>query len=248
MTPPRALIITAPGTNREADLAFALAQVGADPMIMPLVELRQQPQVLNTAQLIIIPGGFSYADALGAGRIFAWELREILGEGISECAQRGVPVLGICNGFQVLVGLGVLPGGLQRVALAPNSPVGFQCRWVSLHAVSQRSPWTAGLADPLHCPIAHGEGRFTCDEPTLLSLRHDDQVALTYADGPWSPANPNGSIGDIAGVCDGTGMILGLMPHPENAVLPRQHPQRRCPAGAHLGSALLARGVDYARG
>lgn len=248
MTQPRALIITAPGTNRDADIAFALAHAGAQPEIMPLIALREQPQVLRGAQLIVIPGGFSYADALGAGRIFAWELRQIVGEGISECAQRGVPVLGICNGFQVLVRLGVLPGGVRSAALAPNRPAGFQCRWVTLSAVSQRCAWTAGVAGPLHCPIAHGEGRFICDESTLRSLRADDQIALTYADGPWSPANPNGSIGDIAGVCDGTGMILGLMPHPENAVLSRQHPQGNCPAGAHLGSALITRGVDYARG
>jgi phosphoribosylformylglycinamidine synthase len=147
-------------------------------------------------------------------------------------------VIGICNGFQVLTSAGLLPG-----ALGHNSQGRFDCRWVVLDAdPNSHCVWTAGLSEPIHCPIAHGEGRDVHgDVPALTEAR---QVALRYRS-----TNPNGSIDDIAGVCDPTGVVLGLMPHPENHVLPRQHPLHRRGGGgeAHLGLRLFENGVAHAK-
>jgi phosphoribosylformylglycinamidine synthase subunit PurQ / glutaminase len=240
---PSALVIAAPGTNRDRDVSLALQLAGAEPRTVLVAELAAHPQLIEHCELIVVAGGFSYADALGAGRVFALELDRILGDRLPEAVDRGVAVLGICNGFQTLVRLGLLPGSERRAALGPNLSGRFDCRWVRLAAVSQRCVWTRDLDDEIDCPIAHGEGRFTCDDATWTALVAQDQVALTYH------RNPNGSRGDVAGICDPTGQILGLMPHPENHILSRQHPERHRPdhRGGRLGLALFEQGVAYAK-
>jgi phosphoribosylformylglycinamidine synthase len=195
---------------------------------------------LSAAQLVVIAGGFSFADALGAGRLFALELQHLIGDQLQTFAARGKPVLGICNGFQTLVRMGVLPGG-HEAALGHNDSGGFQCRWVTMKPVSKTCAWTEHLTEDIYCPIAHGEGRFTCDDETLSALQANDQIALTY-----SSANPNGSRHNIAGICDSTGMVLGLMPHPENHVIGRQHPQHHRGRTNGLGLHLFAEGVRIA--
>jgi phosphoribosylformylglycinamidine synthase I len=227
-----AVVLAAPGTNRDGDVAAALDAAGAAPRIVTLAELRDDPKSLDAARLVVVAGGFSFADALGSGKLFALELADILGEGVAALLAAGRPVLGICNGFQTLVRLGLLPGGAGPTVLAPNDSGRFECRWVTLAPpVTSRCVWTTGLDGPLACPVAHGEGRFHAPTDVLDALEANGQVALRYAgdDGAAAagayPANPNGSAHDIAGVCDPTGLVLGLMPHPENHIHDWQHPR-----------------------
>jgi phosphoribosylformylglycinamidine synthase len=239
MSRPLAMVVAGPGTNRDRDVAFALDLAGATPEIVLAADLTADPSRLRQAQLLVLAGGFSYGDALGAGRMLALELGHgRSGEALAQFVAAGNPVLGICNGFQVLTRAGLLPGALDH-----NEGGTFQCRWVRLAPVSQRCIWTRGLDGELHCPIAHGEGRYTTDD--LAALQARDQVALRYAGG----TNPNGSVADIAGVCDESGVVLGLMPHPENAVLARQLPGRRVPGDRvrPLTLDLFGNGVAYAK-
>jgi len=219
-----------------------LELAGAQARITLLAELAEQPGLIRTGDLVVVAGGFSYADALGAGRLFALELERILGDLLPETVDRGVPVLGICNGFQTLVRAGLLPGGDRRVALGHNLSGTFDCRWVRLAPTSRHCVWTRDLDHDIDCPIAHGEGRFVCDDDTWHTLVAGDQIALTYRSD-----NPNGSRGDVAGICDPTGLVLGLMPHPENHVLARQHPRRHRPDHnpGRSGLALFQRGVAH---
>lgn len=237
---PRALVITAPGTNRDADVMFALELAGADPQTMSMRQLIAMPHRIDESQIIVIPGGFSYADALGAGRLFAHDLMGVVSDGLIRAVEKRRPVIGICNGFQTLVRTGLLPGGPRRVALGHNESDTFDCRWVRLAPTSQRCIWTRSLIEEIECPIAHGEGRFTCEPDVYQELVDNDQIALRYT----SP-NPNGSIGAIAGICDDSGVVLGLMPHPENHVLPRQHPQFHRGITGRLGLNIFKQGVNY---
>jgi phosphoribosylformylglycinamidine synthase subunit PurQ / glutaminase len=247
-----AVVLAAPGTNRDVDVAAALELAGASARIIPLAEVNAAS--LADARMAVVAGGFSFADALGSGRLFALELADRLGDSLHEFIAAGRPVLGICNGFQTLVRAGILPGPTGRAALGHNAHGRFECRWVTLEAdTASTSIWTAGITAPILCPVAHGEGRFHTDADTLVALRANGQIALRYrrADGSDAngsfPANPNGSDDDIAGVCDLTGVVLGLMPHPEDHVLNRHHP--RWTRGESTGSCqpLFANGVRHAK-
>ena len=233
---PRALVVAAPGTNRDAEAAFALELAGADARVVPIEAIADR---IGDAHLLVLAGGFSYGDALGSGRLFALELRHALGERLNEFIAAGRPVLGICNGFQALVRTGVLPG-----ALGHNTSGSFECRWVHLVAEPQKCIWTDGIDEPLFVPVAHGEGRYVATGESRPVLRYATAAGAT-AKGEY-PANPNGSDHDIAGVCDASGLVLGLMPHPEDHVLARQHPRRS--RGQTFGNAvrLFTNGVRYA--
>lgn len=230
MSTPKALIPVALGTNRDHDLAVAFKAAGAEAECVPLTALRSGEVSLADFQLLGVPGGFSYGDSLGAGRLFGLDLAGWFADQLHAAVAREIPIIGICNGFQALVRAGLLPGNEQAAVLTENRSNRFECRWVTLDPASTRSVWTKDLSEPLRCPIAHGEGRFVADD--LASLEAADQVALRYLANDGSPAadgypaNPNGSAGDVAGVCDTTGLVLGLMPHPENHVHPRQDPLR----------------------
>jgi phosphoribosylformylglycinamidine synthase len=239
---PIALVVRGPGTNRDPDVSLALDLAGAEPRTILAADLVADPSVLDQARMLVLAGGFSYADALGAGRVLALELERGLGDELRGFVAAGRPVIGICNGFQALVRTGLLPGAGRRAALAPNDTGRFECRWVTLAPVSQRCVWTAGIEQAIDCPIAHGEGRFVCDDDTLADLRASDQIALTYA-GP----NPHGSVAAIAGITDATGVVLGLMPHPENHVLPRQFPRHARGERGGLGLTLFEHGVRHAK-
>jgi phosphoribosylformylglycinamidine synthase subunit PurQ / glutaminase len=244
MTGLPAMVVAGPGTNRDGDACDALRMAGASPTVVLASELTACPSMLDRFHLIVVAGGFSHADSLGAGRMLALDLEAGLGDQLRTFVAAGRPVIGICNGFQVLTRAGLLPGSLGH-----NTSGRFDCRWVELDAEpTSTCVWTAGLGDPVHCPIAHGEGRYVHPDPTRLAL--DGQVALRYRS-----ANPNGSIADIAGVCDPSGVVLGLMPHPENHIVHRQHPRHRSTrfrrsAGesidAGLGLRLFANGVRHA--
>lgn len=220
MSRPAAIVVAGPGTNRDTDAVLALDLAGAEPSVVLAAELTARPEILDEARIVVLAGGFSYGDALGAGCMLALDLTAAdggrLGERLRSFVASGRPVVGICNGFQVLTRSGLLPG-----ALGHNAGGHFDCRWVTLTPEpGSRSIWTAGLVDDVHCPIAHGEGRYVHPDPDGLAAA--GQVALRYSGG-----NPNGSVADIAGVGDPTGVVLGLMPHPENHVLARQHPRHR---------------------
>lgn len=249
---PRVLIPSALGTNRDADLAQAFVLAGAEAETVPLAALRAGERTLSDFQLLAIPGGFSYGDALGAGRLFGLDLAGWFGDQLRSAAEQGMPIFGVCNGFQALVRAGLLPGAEHSAVLAHNDARQFECRWVNLapsDSSTSRCVWTKNLREPLRCPVAHGEGKFVTDNAEALAT--NGQVALRYATASGAPAgleypsNPNGSIDDIAGICDRTGRILGLMPHPENHVLERQDPLRgRNPSGLCL--ELFKNGVEAA--
>lgn len=229
---PKVLIPVALGTNRDHDLAVAFEAAGAEAVTVPLNALRSGETTLAEFQILAVPGGFSYGDALGAGRLLGLDLAGWFGEQLAEAVDRHMPIIGICNGFQALVSAGLLPGGQTKAVLTENESNRFECRWVHLQSepAATNSVWTAGLSEPLRCPVAHGEGRFVADD--LAALEAAGQVALRYANPDGSaagtdyPANPNGSAGGVAGVCDASGLVLGLMPHPEDHITQRQDPLR----------------------
>jgi phosphoribosylformylglycinamidine synthase len=228
---PNCLIIRTAGINCDRELAHAFMLAGANVTTVHLNTLIHEPHRIDEARLIGIPGGFSYGDDIAAGRIFANRLRHQLLEPLQRAVERGAAIIGICNGFQVLVKLGLLPDpqvAAQTTTLADNTSGRFIDRWVRLSAPDDSACiWTKGLGD-LTLPIAHGEGRFVVrSDDVLQSLRANRQIAMTYA----PDDNPNGSTADIAGICDPTGRVLGLMPHPERYVHATHHPSwTRLPA------------------
>ncbi|MFO7168069.1 MAG: phosphoribosylformylglycinamidine synthase I [Chloroflexota bacterium] len=241
---PRVLVLRAPGINRDADAAAAVELAGGCAERVHVNRIVAGSARIADYAMLIIPGGFSYGDHLGAGKLLAVDLAHRLGEQIAAFVADGRPVIGICNGFQVLVKAGILPGAapagdgvpeqgrmVPQATLTDNASGQFECRWVYLAAdPTSRCVFTQGIERPIEVPVAHGEGRFvTRDRETLEALRAAGQVALRYVapDGgrPGYPGNPNGSDDDIAGVCNAQGNVLGLMPHPENAALPHQHPR-----------------------
>ena len=203
-------VVTFPDSNSDVDALNALAVAGVDP-----VTLWHESPDLQSVSAVILPGGFAYGDYIRAGVIarFSPVMR-----GVSEFAAAGGYVLGICNGFQVLAEAGLVPGALLR-----NRSLRFACRIVAIKPERLDSPFTrAATGQPIHIPIAHGEGCYYADEATLDQLERDGQVLFRYVrdDGkpaldPDEPANPNGSLRAIAGVCNAAGNVAGLMPHPE---------------------------------
>lgn len=248
---PTALILHANGSNRDHDAAQAIVKAGGKAEIVHLNQLRRERTDWSAFQMLVVPGGFSYADALGAGKLMALDLRSYFADQVQTFVAEGKPVIGICNGFQALVKSGVLPGveGVQAT-LTFNQRGHFECRWVTLQPVSSRCLWTRGLDEPIDCPVAHGEGNFVLADASLLAqLQANDQIALVYAgaDGNAAqrhyPSNPNGSIGDIAGICNPQGNVLGLMPHPEDHIDRLQHPQWTRGFRGRLGLRLFENGI-----
>jgi phosphoribosylformylglycinamidine synthase len=271
------LILHATGTNRDREAAWAVEKAGGDPVILHVNALREQPTHLHDFQMLILPGGFSYGDALGAGRLLGTDLRWLFEDELARFIESGKPVLGICNGFQALVKSGWLPGppadgpssSLRtrvEATLARNTSNRFECRWVWLEpqrdsvCLFTRDLTRRGDAARITCPVAHGEGRFVPDAGVLERLQARGQIALTYvcdgvrpergqSEGPVGyPANPNGSVADIAGICNEQGNVLGLMPHPEDHIVPWQHPRWTRGEEGGLGLPLFVQGLEYARG
>lgn len=231
MSRPRVIVLRAPGTNCDEETAAAWQLAGADAESIHVGRLIESPELLDQFQILTIPGGFSYGDDLGAGRILASRFGAVLSDATRRFHDRGGMILGICNGFQVLVRAGLLPGGgTSPATLAHNDSGHFESRWVRLKARPGKSPFLT-QGDPIELPVAHGEGKFLmARDQDLAALEAAGQVLLQYADEQGEPtqaypANPNGSARAIAGVCDPTGRIFGLMPHPERYIDPLQHPR-----------------------
>jgi phosphoribosylformylglycinamidine synthase len=234
MAQPRAIVLRAPGTNCDEETAAAWERAGAVSEISHVGRLIESPGSLDSYQILTLPGGFSYGDDLGAGRILATRLGTVLGESLRRFHDRGGLVLGICNGFQVLVRAGLLPGTASggRATLARNDSGRFEARWVRLVTRPGLCPFVSSRSSAtIELPVAHGEGRFVLESPEALAeLDRAGQIVLKYADSQGRPTeaypdNPNGSPAAVAGVCDPTGRIFGLMPHPERFVEPWHHPR-----------------------
>ncbi len=217
--------------------------------------LLAEPKLLAEFQILCFPGGFSYGDDIGAGRILGSQIEHRLTDRVAEFKEAGKLILGICNGFQILMKSGVLlPGDAQgpRATLTWNASGRFEARWVKLRTVGTKSVFFAGI-DTLYLPVAHAEGKFvTRDAETLAALEKAGQITLRYeADGGDAhgayPASPNGSQADIAAICDSSGRVCGLMPHPERFVDPTQHPRwtRQPPAKVGAGLRVFENAVRY---
>jgi phosphoribosylformylglycinamidine synthase len=259
MTAPAVLVLRAPGINCERETADAFTRVGGRPELVHVKRLLEQPQLLDRFAILVFPGGFAYGDDIAAGRVLATELRTRLGDRLVDFVDRGRLALGICNGFQALVRLGLLPrtGGrlAQEVTLTYNLSNHYECRWVTLKSARSRcvfvpDGWT------IRCPAAHGEGLLLArDAAQQTFLADEGYVVFRYVDAAGRPtevypANPNGSPGGIAGLTDVTGRVLGLMPHPDRAYLPHHMPdwRREGLAAAGDGLALFEAMVKAAAG
>jgi phosphoribosylformylglycinamidine synthase I len=251
MLAPRALILRAPGTNCDHETAHAFERAGGLARRVHVRALSARPSIIDDCQILCIPGGFSYGDDIASGRIFALELATRLGDTLLRFRDRGGLVLGICNGFQVLVQTGLLLAdpatGRPEATLAHNTSGFYVDRWVRL--ACRRSPcvFLDGLTE-FDLPVAHGEGRFVLRDPARLApLQDAGQLPLTYvADDTGRPTNPNGALGDVAGACDPTGRVFGLMPHPERFIDATQHPSwtgRLDPSAAGAGLTIFANAV-----
>ena len=226
----KTLILRAPGTNCDGETAFAFEQAGAHTSSIHVNRLIRREERLEDYQIFVIPGGFSYGDDIAAGKVLANELNLKLAQELPKFIKAGGLILGICNGFQVLVKAGLLPkpsaGGEQSVTLTNNDSGKFECRWTYL-TVNDKSPcvFTRGI-DRMQLPVAHGEGKLTADAGALTN----SNIVLTYSNAEGSdsiryPENPNGSERNIAGICDRSGRVFALMPHPERYIRGTQHPQ-----------------------
>ncbi|HXF61590.1 MAG TPA: phosphoribosylformylglycinamidine synthase I [Caldilineaceae bacterium] len=255
---PRILILHASGANRDTEAARACELAGGEPEIVHINQLRSGARSFGDYAMLLLPGGFSYGDALGAGARMALDLQVFFQEQLAAFVETGRPVLGICNGFQTLVKCGLLPGGPahpagngaapRQVTLTENASGHFECRWVHLAPNRRASAgFLSELDDLIFCPVAHGEGNFQVkDGEVLQALEANHLVAFRYVDqegrpaGERYPLNPNGSVADIAGICNPQGNVLGLMPHPEDHVLPIQNPfGRRDRLGLPLFRAII---------
>lgn len=254
MAKPRTLVLRAPGTNCDEETVYAFELAGSDAERIHINRLIEQPSLLSQYDILCIAGGFSYGDDLGAGRVFAAQINLHLADAMRAFHQAGKLILGICNGFQVLTQTGLLledGQGASAGALAFNDSAKFEDRWVHLRVESDRCVFLKGL-ESLYLPVAHAEGKVVLDETSrLASLRQSQQLALSYANRNGAtaeyPANPNGSVGSIAGVCDATGRIFGLMPHPERFVHYTQHPRwtrERLPQEGD-GLAIFQNAVEF---
>lgn len=249
---PKVCVLRAAGTNCDKETAFAFSLCGARAELIHVNSLISRRKKLGDYRILAIPGGFSYGDDVAAGKILANELRTKLLADIKEFIARGKLIIGICNGFQVLVKSGLLPGNDsldQEASLIINDSGKFEDRWTYLKSAASKCVWTKSLPEMIYLPVAHGEGKFIVKDKTTLKRLHDNnEVVFRYcgAAGKFSgyPDNPNGSIDNIAAICDQTGRILGIMPHPERHVNARQHPRWQ---GQKEGDGLriFRNGVEY---
>jgi len=254
MLKPKVCVLRSAGTNCDQETAAAFLLAGAQPELLHINRLASAEKTLNDFHILALPGGFSYGDDIASGKIFANELRFKLADALNKFISDGKLIIGICNGFQILVKSGLLPGrGLQQEAsLIINDSAKFESRWVYLKSAGSNCAWTKGIKKIIYLPVAHGEGKFvTADKNVLIRLKRNKQIVFQYCDTAGNlsgyPDNPNGSTENIAGICDETGRIFGLMPHPERHVYAAQHPRKDEveSGGVKDGLQIFKNGVDF---
>jgi phosphoribosylformylglycinamidine synthase len=228
----KAIVLRAAGINCDVETQYALELSGAEAQRIHINKIIESSELLDTFQILVIPGGFSYGDDVAAGKILANQIIHHLSDRLNAFIEAGKIVLGICNGFQVLIKTGILgkiePKGKQQITITNNDSGRYEDRWVYLEPSSKKCIFI----DPdrrIYLPIAHGEGKIVFENENVLEkLKKDDRIALRYVDENGNtgsfPINPNGSTDSIAGLCDSTGRVLGLMPHPERFIRFTQHP------------------------
>jgi phosphoribosylformylglycinamidine synthase len=230
------MVMRTDGTNCDVETAYAFQIAGAAPRLVHINQLRSGEEKLSGYKILALPGGFSYGDDVHSGKVLAVELTSFLRRKISNFVASGGLVIGICNGFQVLVRTGLLPFGeigSISATLMVNDSARFECRWVRLRVEKNSAVFLRGAAGRLiDLQVAHGEGRFYTGAATLAEIERRGLIALRYVDGDGGPTqdypdNPNGSLNAIAGITDARGRIMGLMPHPERNCLPTHHPNWR---------------------
>lgn len=229
MIKPKVIVLTGYGINCDEETKYAFELAGAEVKLCHVNDLIEDKSKLGNYQILAFPGGFSFGDDTGAGNALANRIRNHLGEQVRRFVERDKLVLGICNGFQALTNLGLVPAlnenyGERRVALVHNDSARYQCEWVDLKFNSRNTtPWLWRSLE-MSLPIAHGEGKFFTDSATLEQLKRRQLIAAQYVQGEMhaffhkKDHNPNGSLEDIAGISDETGKVLGMMPHPERAI------------------------------
>lgn len=229
MAIPLTLLLTGYGINCEEETAFAFQKSGSRTKIIHINDLIEDRKLLDEAQILVFPGGFSYGDDTGSGKALANRIKNNLFDEIINFVARDTLILGICNGFQVITNLGLVPAlcgftGMAEVALEHNKTFRYQCRWVDLEINSKsQCIFTKGI-NRIHIPVAHGEGNFFATPKVLQQLEELNLVTMRYIKPSGEPANqefpfnPNGSVNDIASICDKTGRIMGMMPHPERGM------------------------------
>jgi len=254
------IVLRTAGTNCDRETVFAFENGGAQTEAVHINQLFEKKRSLADYHVLAIPGGFTYGDDIMAGRILANELRLRLGDELKAFIRDGKLVIGICNGFQVLVRAGFLPGPcqaageIQSVTLTNNDSGKFEDRWVHLKR-SGRCVWTDGLDDVLFMPVAHAEGKFVPrDQSVLRNLKENGQVVFRYTNARGEPGtypvNPNGSLDDIAGITDTTGRVLGMMPHPERHYLREHHPfwtRLKPTSSLGAGASIFKNGLRYVK-
>lgn len=235
---PKVLVLKADGTNRDEEMAYAFEIAGGEPRIVHVNELRSGQEKFSDYQILVLPGGFAYGDDIVSGKILAIELTSFFKEELNKFIERkDTAILGVCNGFQVLVRTGLLPFrklGEMDVTLTNNDSGHLECRWIKAKVTpNSNCKFLEGLENIIiDYPVAHGEGKFFADKKTLREIENKNLVAFRYVDQDGNPTqnypeNPNGALNAIMGITDTTGRILGMMPHPECFVRIEQHPNWR---------------------
>lgn len=251
---PNVLILKTDGTNCDEELAYAFKLAGGDPEIVHINELRTKNKKLSNYKIIGVPGGFSYGDDIVSGKIMAVELTSFFKEELQRFIdQKNTLIIGICNGFQILIRTGLLPFrniGEMNATLTNNDSGHFECRWIDLKTDEKTNcVFLKKNNEILSFQVAHGEGKFFCDEKTLDKIEEKNLVAFRYVDKKGVPTqtypeNPNGSLNAIAGITDTTGRILGLMPHPERFIHTEQFPnwrrEKRSPQGLPIFKSMIS--------
>jgi phosphoribosylformylglycinamidine synthase I len=235
MAVPKVLVMTGYGINCDFETEFAFNLAGGQAERVHINDLISGARNLRDYQILVFPGGFSFGDDIASGKVLAMRNKTNLGDEIARFVEAGNLILGICNGFQVMAKYGLLadPAGdyrTQRVTVTFNDSNRYEDRWVYLKLASRKCVWTEGVEE-IYLPVAHGEGKFFAPEDVVSAIEDNDQVGYYYSRPDFSqalgeyPLNPNGSVNDIAGICDPSGRLFGMMPHPERFLHFTNHPR-----------------------